>query len=138
ASEVVVVGRTPVRADAAARLAGEAGRRGTASDAPRADLVVNATPAGMAGAPAAGELPPVDPGLLGEGQLVVDLVYAPRPTRWLELAAERGAATLDGLGMLVHQAALQIELWSGRSAPVEAMWDAVSDHVARQEASPPG
>lgn len=136
ASEVIVVGRTPARTADAASLAAGVGRTGSPSDARDADLVVNATPAGMAGTSVAGELPPIDPGLLGRGQLAVDLVYVPRPTRWLELAARRGAATLDGLGMLVHQAALQIELWSGRSAPVEAMWQAVAHRHARGEPAP--
>lgn len=126
ASEVVVVGRSSDRVADAASLAGEVGRAGVPSEAADAALVVNATPLGMAGTTESGALPPIDPALLGPGQLVVDLVYAPRPTRWLELAQRRGAAVLDGLGMLVHQAALQIELWSGRRAPVEAMWDAVA------------
>ncbi len=133
ASEVVVVGRAAARIADAVRLVADVGRAGTSSDVSGADLVVNATPAGMAGTAAAEELPPVDPRLLGSGQLVVDLVYVPRPTRWLALAAAQGAATLDGLGMLVHQAALQVELWSGRPAPVEAMWHA-ADHRARGEA----
>ena len=126
ASEIVVVGRYPERVADAAGLAADVGRAGAPSEAADAQLVVNATPLGMAGTPGADALPPIDPALLGPGQLVVDLVYAPRPTRWLELAQRRGAAALDGLGMLVHQAALQIELWSGRHAPVEAMWDAVA------------
>jgi shikimate dehydrogenase len=126
ASEVVVVGRSPERVAAAAGLAGGVGRAGAPSEAADAQLVVNATPLGMAGTPGADLLPPIDPALLGPGQLVVDLVYAPRPTRWLDLARSHGASVLDGLGMLVHQAALQIELWSGRRAPVEAMWDAVA------------
>ncbi len=126
ASEVAVVGRTPAKVAGVVRLAGAAGRVGSPQDAGRFELVVNATSAGMAQTAAAGDLPPIDPVLLGHGQLAVDLVYVPRPTRWLELAAGRGAATLDGLGMLVHQAALQIELWSGLPAPIQAMWRAVT------------
>jgi shikimate dehydrogenase len=57
---------------------------------------------------------------------VVDLVYAPRPTSWLAAAAAAGATTLDGLGMLVHQAAAQIAWWTGADAPVESMWAAVA------------
>jgi shikimate dehydrogenase len=88
----------------------------------QADLVVNATPVGMSGAPAGAG--PVDPDLLHRGQVAADLVYVPRPTPWLEAAAARGAVAVDGLGMLVHQAASQIELWTGVSAPLEAMWEA--------------
>ena len=68
----------------------------------------------------------VPPELLESGQVAADLVYAPRPTRWLAVAAEGGATVLDGLGMLVHQAAAQIVLWTGREPPVEAMWDAAA------------
>ena len=132
ASEVVVVGRSPVRVAHAASLAGEAGRAGEPSEAAGSDLVVNATPLGMAGTAESDLLAPIDPELVGPGQLVVDLIYAPRPTRWLELAQRRGATTLDGLGMLVHQAALQIELWSGRHAPVEAMWHALAAQGGRE------
>jgi shikimate dehydrogenase len=89
-----------------------------------ADLVVNATPVGMEGVDESGRGWLVAPALLGPGQLAVDLVYAPRPTRWLQEAAAGGAATLDGLGMLVHQAAAQLRLWTGSEPPVEAMWRA--------------
>ena len=127
ASEVVVVNRTPARAGEAAALAGAAGRVGRADEAPTCDLVVNATPLGMddVARPTAGW--PVDPALLGPGQMVVDLVYHPPVTAWLEAAADRGATTANGLGMLVHQAALQIERWTGLPAPVDAMWAAVAD-----------
>jgi len=142
AAEVAVLNRTPSRAADVAALAGPVGRvvgeEETARDAvvAQAELVVNATPIGMAGAGevAAGpESWPVPPELLHVGQVVADLVYAPRPTPWLAAARSAGAATVDGLGMLVHQAAAQLALWTGREAPVEAMWQAVtgaagSDH----------
>jgi shikimate dehydrogenase len=93
-----------------------------------ADLVVNATPLGMAGVEdGASEDPPawlVAPSLLGQGQLAADLIYAPRPTRWLREAAAAGATVLDGLGMLVHQAAAQLIIWTGAEPPLEAMWHA--------------
>jgi shikimate dehydrogenase len=58
--------------------------------------------------------------------VVADLIYAPRPTAWLAAAADAGATTVDGLGMLVHQAAAQLELWTGLGAPVDRMWEAAS------------
>ncbi len=128
AAEVVVVNRTPGRGTVAAALAGPAGRVGTEDDAGDADLVVNATPVGMGDAGGDPRGWPVDPDLLGPGQVVVDLVYHPPVTPWLAAAAGRGATTLNGLGMLVHQAALQIERWTGLEAPVDAMWAAVADH----------
>jgi shikimate dehydrogenase len=74
----------------------------------------------------------VAPDLLGAGQVAADLVYVPRQTPWLAEAAAAGATTLDGLGMLVHQAAAQLELWTGATPPVEAMWEAA------EAASPTG
>ena len=130
ASEVVVVNRTPDRASTAARLAGPAGRVGTAEEAAGCDLVVNATPVGMGDVGAGTDGWPVDPALLGPGQVVVDLVYHPPVTAWLAAAADRGATTANGLGMLVHQAALQVERWTGREAPVDAMWAAVAGGAA--------
>ena len=122
AAEVVVVNRTPERAETAAALAGGRGRSGTAEDAARADLVVEATPAGMDGLDEVAPL--VDAGSLRPGQVAVDLVYHPPTTPWLAAAAAAGATTLGGLGMLVHQAAAQLQLWTGTAPPVAAMWDA--------------
>lgn len=137
ASEVAVLNRTPERAVAAAALAGAAGsvvpawpagspeHKDQVEMVGSTDLIVNATPLGMAGAFHGG---PADwlvaPELLHPGQVAADLVYAPRPTRWLVEAAAAGAQPVDGLGMLVHQAAAQLELWTGLPAAVEAMWQA--------------
>ncbi|HEY3942417.1 MAG TPA: shikimate dehydrogenase [Acidimicrobiales bacterium] len=122
ASEVAVVNRTPERARAAAALAGAVGRVGQAAEASGMDLVVDATPVGMGGAGTA--VPTVDPTLLGPSQLAVDLVYHPRRTPWLTAAAEQGATVLGGLGMLVHQAARQLELWTGLDPPTAVLWQA--------------
>jgi shikimate dehydrogenase len=133
AADVAVVNRTPQRAFEAAALAGDEGTvvdltEGAIGDAVAvAHLVVNATPIGMDGAEAGAGGPAewlVAPDLLGTGQVVADLVYVPRQTPWLAEAAAAGASTLDGLGMLVHQAAAQLELWTGATPPVEAMWEA--------------
>jgi shikimate dehydrogenase len=126
ASEVVVVNRTRSRAEAAATLAGSIGRVGEAADAAHCDLVVNATPTGMAGSSGPDRWA-LDPGRLGTRQLVVDLVYHPAVTPWLEAARIRGAEVLNGLGMLVHQAALQLEEWTGQEPPVDAMWRAIGE-----------
>jgi shikimate dehydrogenase len=125
AGEVTVVNRTEDRARAAAQLAGPVGRVGTPADASRCHLVVNATPLGMGGGGTAGEWP-IDPGLLVSGQVVVDLVYHPPMTPWLEAARQQGAVVSNGLGMLVHQAALQLAAWTELDPPVDAMWRAVS------------
>jgi shikimate dehydrogenase len=139
ASRIVVLNRTPERGATAAALAGGAGAvvspgsSALAEAVGSADLVVNATPFGMAGASPAGADPwLVAPQLLHAGQVAADLVYAPRPTPWLVEAAAAGARSVDGLGMLVHQAAAQLVLWTGEPAPVEAMWQAA------EQADPPG
>jgi shikimate dehydrogenase len=129
ATEIVVVNRTAARAERACALAGPVGRVGVAGDAIRCDLVVNATPLGMATGRGDAAGWPVDPVFLRRGQLVVDLVYHPRRTPWLEAAEQAGATVANGIGMLVHQAALQVSRWTGREAPVEAMWRAVADEA---------
>ena len=81
----------------------------------RADIVVNATNVGMGVDPSRSTPDdlPCDPTLLHDHQVVVDLVYHPLRTAWLTAAGEIGARTVDGLGMLIHQAALQQERWIG-------------------------
>lgn len=79
-----------------------------------ADLVVNATPLG-----ARGERLPVP--ALGRGQLVVDLLYHPAVTPLITDARAAGATAYGGLGLLLHQAALSFELWTGTPAPLEVM-----------------
>ena len=93
--------------------------------APEADLVVNATPVGMTGAGIA-----IAPSVLHPGQVVADLVYHPLDTPLLVAARGAGAAVVDGLGMLVHQAALAIERWTGERAPVGVMRAAAEAAVA--------
>jgi shikimate dehydrogenase len=97
----------------------------------RADLVVNTTPIGMASpldpaAAAACPLSPAELEALPGSACVYDLIYVPRPTPLLRLAAARGCRSIDGLTMLVHQGAAALRLWSGSSAvPVDAMTRAV-------------
>jgi shikimate dehydrogenase len=118
AAEVVVVNRNPENADAAVRLAGEIGRIGEPADVQQADLVVNATPMGMQGHP---RDPVFDPSLIKQGQLIADLVYYPPLTPLVAAARERGAVAVNGLGMLIHQAAHSFRLWTGQPAPLEVM-----------------
>lgn len=112
AAEVAVVNRSSDKAEVAAALAGDVGRVGTVADVRRAAIVVNGTSVGMGADPAAGELP-FAPDVLHAGQVVADLVYHPLETGLLAAARAAGATCVDGLGMLVYQAALQQELWLG-------------------------
>jgi shikimate dehydrogenase len=126
AAEVVVVNRTPGRAEPTAQLAGARGRVGRPAEGSGMDLVVNATPAGMQDSPAASTRPLVAAGAFGPGQVAVDLIYHPARTAWLDEAAAQGATVLGGLGMLVHQAAVSLARWTGLEPPVDAMWSAAS------------
>lgn len=81
-----------------------------------ATTLVNTTSLGMTGKP---ELRiPLDG--LTPGMLVTDIVYAPLKTGLLAAAEERGCTVVDGLGMLLHQAAPGFERWFGRRPEVDA------------------
>ena len=112
--DITVLNRTREHAERAATLS-SAASVGVVSDIGRADIIVNATNVGMGVAPddAGPDDLPCDPALLHAGQVVIDLVYHPLRTAWIEAAASVGAQAIDGLGMLIHQAALQQERWTG-------------------------
>jgi shikimate dehydrogenase len=78
------------------------------------DLVLNATPLG-----AHGEALPLPP--LGSDMLAVDLLYRPSVTPLQTAARDAGAAAFGGLGLLLHQAALSFELWTGQQPPLAVM-----------------
>lgn len=120
ASEITVAGRSGDRSDEVARLAATASPQAAdwadaAELAGKMDLVVNATPLGMAGEHA---LPEAE---FRPGQCVVDLIYAPPSTKLVEAARAAGAEAWGGLGMLVRQAAASFTIWTGQAAPLEAM-----------------
>lgn len=129
-AEVVVVNRSAERAAEAARLAGSSGRVGSADDVRGCEVVVNATSLGMGDD---GRLP-VDGALLHDGQVVVDLVYHPAVTPLLAHAAAVGARPVGGLGMLVHQAAHALRLWTGEAPPIAAMRSGAERALAAREA----
>lgn len=78
------------------------------------ELVVNTTSVGMGGKGPA----PLDVGILPTAALVTDIVYTPLQTPLLAAASARGLRTVDGLGMLLHQAAPGFERWFGVLPPV--------------------
>jgi shikimate dehydrogenase len=88
-----------------------------ASGARKADLLVNTTSLGM------DENPPLDISLkdMNSGAVVSDIVYSPLETPLLAKARARGYTVHDGLSMLIAQGAVGFELWTGSSAPIEAM-----------------
>jgi 3-dehydroquinate dehydratase/shikimate dehydrogenase len=93
------------------------------------DAIVNATPVGMHPHTAAS---PLDAAELN-CRVVFDLIYRPRRTRLLELAGQRGIATVSGLEMFIAQGTAQWEIWMGERAPVAAMRRAVVKALQAEE-----
>ena len=82
------------------------------------DVIMNNTGLGMF---TKIEETPISKELLHSGQLCFDATYNPAKTRFLSEAEEMGCSIMNGLGMSLYQGAEQIELWSGKDAPIEAM-----------------
>lgn len=118
--EILISNRTKVRAE---KLQDDFGKRLTVVDwvqagnmLEEASLVVNTTSLGMMGKP---ELRvPLDG--LQKSAVVTDLVYAPLKTRLLLEAEKVGCTTVDGLGMLLHQAVPAFERWFGQRPEVDS------------------
>jgi shikimate dehydrogenase len=96
------------------------------------DLVVNTTPLGMAvyngNGPLSLDASPWPVGIpFPAGSAVYDLVYNPFETNLLHSARAAGLKASNGLGMLVEQAALSFEIWSGQVPPLQAMWQSLQD-----------
>lgn len=130
AGSIVVINRTPGNAEdvvAVAPITARVGGPDATGDLVKADLIVNATSVGFD----TDELP-LDPAVLRLEHLVADLVYHPLDTALLRAARDVGARTFDGLGMLVHQAALQQHLWLGQMPDVGVMRAAAESELARR------
>jgi shikimate dehydrogenase len=117
-AELVIANRTVSRAQEIAELF-DRGIRAIGFDAADTpfDLVINATAASLAG-----ELPPLSPAIFTADTLAYDIMYG-RDTPFISFARTHGAATADGLGMLIEQAAEAFYLWRGvrpDTAPVIA------------------
>ncbi len=112
--KILIVNRTYERAQ---KLANQFGDNCSAHNwadlpdlMPRTDLIVNTTSIGMAGTDAS-MMP--DLSVLSDNTIVTDIVYSPLETPFLKSANERGLKTVDGLGMLLHQAVPGFEKWFG-------------------------
>ena len=96
---------------------------------PPADLLVNATPVGMATSQADSAVEwgeafkelPISADVWGDRQIVVDLVYRQDGTPLAHFARSRGAVCVDGFDVLVHQGAASFRAWTGLDAPLGAM-----------------
>ncbi len=139
AVEIVIVNRDPQRAVNAAALA-TAARVGTVDDVAATDVLVNATSVGM-GSVGTGSVgrgsdeSPIDTARLHAALIVADIVYHPLDTALLRAARAAGARTVDGLGMLVHQAMRQQELWTGVSPDAAQLRAAAESELASRLAA---
>lgn len=87
------------------------------------DILINATSIGFS--PNVTDKPDIDYTSITPEMCVCDVIFNPAETIFLKTAAENGAKTITGLGMLVQQAALNFTLWTGVEAPVDVMEDAL-------------
>ena len=119
--EVMVWNRTPERGRGLAVELGVKHATDLYAAVVEARLIVNATPVGMAGGPAADNAP-VSKDLLAktpEATVVFDTVYTPAETPLILAAREAGRRVIPGVEMFVEQARLQFEAWTGHEAPEE-------------------
>ncbi|MDG5766462.1 shikimate dehydrogenase [Balneolales bacterium ANBcel1] len=93
-------------------------------------LIVNTTPVGMHPDTNATPFPP-EMGSLLKGKICYDIIYNPLETRFLALAKQNGAETIDGLGMFVFQAARAFELWFDKPMPTELARSLVLEHLKK-------
>jgi 3-dehydroquinate dehydratase/shikimate dehydrogenase len=135
-AEVFILNRTP---ETAQKLAKQSGAKAIKRDAlakTQFDVIINATPVGMAGAgknATGAKNVPASP--LEESEIharyVFDLVYNPIETPLLRIARQKGIAVITGVEMFVQQGARQFEIWTGKPAPEEEMLRVVL-HSLRQ------
>jgi shikimate dehydrogenase len=133
AARVLVANRTEERAaELARRFRGgitevaavplaEAGARAGAGT-----LVINATSLGLRRE----DPPPFPAAELPERCLLYDMIYNPPETAWLAAGRARGYPVANGVGMLLHQGARALELWTDRPAPLAPMREALAGFLA--------
>jgi len=131
-AEVWILNRTPETAQKLAKQAGAKTIKKEAVAKTPFDVIVNATPIGMAGNKA--------PQILEEkdlnAKLVFDLVYNPIETPLIAAARAKGIAVIAGVEMFVQQGARQFEIWTGKPAPEEEMLRVVL-HALKLKAEEP-
>ncbi|GBR02965.1 shikimate dehydrogenase (NADP(+)) [Gluconacetobacter liquefaciens] len=132
AAHITIVNRNLAQADTIAALV----RDNTGSDASAVawdgavtvpdgiDIVINATPVGLGDGEA---MPAIALDSLKKGQVVADVIPNPPRTRLLREAKARGCTPLDGLGMLVNQGVICVELWLGKTVDAAVMKRALQD-----------
>jgi shikimate dehydrogenase len=127
---LIVANRTPARAAALVATlrrrdahAGDLGVLANAEVLAGLDLIINSTSTTLGGA----ALPAIRFAATSPTLLCCDLMYGPKPSRFLSQARAAHRHTMDGSGMLLHQGALAFTLWTGKPAPLAAMRRALEE-----------
>ena len=94
---------------------------------PTCDIIVNATAASLQGIALA-----PNPGALVKTTLAYDMMYGLKPTPFMQLCADLGAPTADGMGMLVEQAAEGFALWHGVRPPTAPIHEYLRSYLQKQ------
>ncbi|HET8638185.1 MAG TPA: shikimate dehydrogenase [Acidobacteriaceae bacterium] len=128
-AEVFVMNRTPEAGQKLARQAKAKNFKREQLAKTSFDVIINATPAGMAGSKTQNLLDSKEL----NARLVFDLVYNPLETPLIKMARDKGIPVITGVEMFVHQGARQFEIWTGKPAPEEDMLRVVV-HALRQQA----
>ena len=98
-----------------------------------AGIVINATPIGMGSDPHT-PITEDEMTLLPSQAIAYDLIYTPRPTKFLQIASARGLKAIDGLEMLINQGAIALEFWLDQPVPIETMRQALNQQLAKSVA----
>jgi shikimate dehydrogenase len=137
AASIDIVNRTPQRAEELVAALGQASLaqpvtvryrpwEGLHRVAPESEIVINATSIGLGDSSA---MVPLDTTTLLPNMIVADVIFNPSMTQLLRAAEERGCRTLDGLGMLVNQAVISFEIWTGVRPDAQVMRDALEEFL---------
>ncbi len=128
-ADVYILNRTSETAQKLARQSGSHVLRRDALGKTQFDVIINATPVGMAGNKAPQILEPQHL----QARLVFDLVYNPLETPLIRMARQKSIPIITGVEMFVQQGARQFEIFTGKPAPEEEMFRVVL-HALRQNA----
>ena len=138
---LAIANRTPQRAEAlAAELRGNAATLSAIAltdpaledIALQSDLIVNSTSVGMRHGDAEDQSP-IPGGIIPHAAVVMDMVYNPQHTPLLAAARSAGAQAVGGMPMLIYQGAAAFEMWTGKPAPIDAMFAAGNVALMRME-----
>jgi shikimate dehydrogenase len=135
AGEITIVNRSAERGEALAAIlrdktsvpASFVAWQGDYSVPPEIDVLVNATSIGLLDS---SRRVPVKLDTLRPGLVVADVVFNPPDTRFLHEARHRGCTTLDGLGMLVNQAAIGFRWWTGIEPDTVLMRESLEEYLS--------